>query len=109
MGKPIKREFTPWCVIVNSIDEIWAPDLVDMPQFSKWNKRYIYLLMVIDVFSKLLKDYKGESVTETFDTTVKEGRQPQCLWVDKGREFYNKHLKELLVKNSIKIHSTENE
>ena len=109
MGKPIKREFTLWCVIVNSIDEIWAPDLVDMPQFSKWNKRYIYLLMVIDVFSKLLKDYKGGSVTETFDTIVKEGRQSQCLWVDKGREFYNKHLKELLVKNSIKIHSTENE
>ena len=49
--KPIKTEFTLWCVIVNSIDEIWAPDLVDMPQFSKWNKGYIYLLMVIDVFS----------------------------------------------------------
>ena len=47
---------------------------------------------------KLLKDYKGESVTETFDTIVKEGRQPQYLWVDKGKEFYNKHLKELLDK-----------
>ena len=55
---------------------------------------------------KLLKDYKGESVTETFDTIVKEGRQPQYLWVDKGKEFYNKHLKELLDKHSIKIHST---
>ena len=58
---------------------------------------------------KLLKDYKGESVTETFDTIVKEGRQPQYLWVDKGKEFYNKHLKELLDKHSIKIHSTEND
>ena len=47
---------------------------------------------------KVLKDYKGESVTETFDTIVKEGRQPQYLWVDKGKEFYNKHLKELLDK-----------
>ena len=58
---------------------------------------------------KVLKDYKGESVTETFDTIVIEGRQPQYLWVDKGKEFYNKHLKELLDKYSIKIHSTENE
>ena len=58
---------------------------------------------------KLLKDYKGESVTETFDTIVKEGRQPQYLWVDKGKEFYKKHLKELLDKHSIKIHSTEND
>ena len=29
---------------------------------------------------KVLKDYKGESVTETFDTIVKEGRQPQYLF-----------------------------
>ena len=58
---------------------------------------------------KVLKDYKGESVTETFDTIVKEGRQPQYLWVDKGKEFYIKHLKELLDKHSIKIRSTENE
>ena len=42
-----------------------------MQQFSKWNKGYRYLLMVIDVFSKYgwivpLKDKKGESVTEAF-------------------------------------------
>jgi len=32
-------------------------------------------------------------------TIFKEGRKPQYLWVDKGNEFYNKHLKELLDKN----------
>ena len=65
--------------------------------------------MVIDVFSKYgwivpLKDKKGESVTEAFKTIFKEGRRPQYLWVDKGKEFYNKHLKDLLEKNG--IHST---
>ena len=70
--------------------------------------------MVIDVFSrngwiKPLKDKKGESVTEAFKTIVKEGRQPQNLRVDKGWEFYIKHLKELLDKHDIIIYSTENE
>ena len=70
--------------------------------------------MVIDVFSrngwiKPLKDKKGESVTEAFKTIVKEGRQPQNLWVDKGWELYIKHLKELLDKHDIIIYSTENE
>ena len=70
--------------------------------------------MVIDVFSrngwiKPLKDKKGESVTEAFKTIFKEGRQPQCVWVDKGKEFYNKRLKEFLDKHDIAIHSTENE
>ena len=52
LHKPIKRKFTLRRVIVNHINEIWAADLVEMQQFSKWNKGYKYLLMVIDVFSK---------------------------------------------------------
>ena len=70
--------------------------------------------MVIDVFSKYgwiipIKDEKGESVTEAFKTIFNEGRKPQYLWVDKGKEFYNKHLKDLLEKNGIHMYSTENE
>ncbi|XP_068748815.1 uncharacterized protein [Montipora capricornis] len=56
-----------------------------------------------------LKDKKGESVTEAFETIFKEGRKPQYLWVDKGKEFYNEHLKDLLEKNRIHKYSTENE
>ena len=85
-----------------------------MQQFSKWNKGYRYLLMIIDVFSKYgwivpLKDKKGESVAEAFKTIFKEGRKPQYLWVDKGKEYYNKHVKDLLEKNKITLYSTENE
>ena len=85
-----------------------------MQQFSKWNKGYRYLLMVLDVFSKYgwivpLKDKKGETITEAFKLIFKEGRKPQYLWVDKGKEFYNKHLKELLDKNEITLYSTKKE
>ena len=70
--------------------------------------------MVIDVFSKYgwivpLKDKKGESVAEAFKTIFKEGRKPQYIWVDQGKEFYNKHVKDLLEKNEILMYSTENE
>ena len=109
----IRRNFTRWRVIVNHIDEIWASDLVEMQKFSKWNKGYRYLLMVIDVFSKYgwiipLKDKKGESVTKAFETIFRD-REPQYLWVDKGKEFHDKHLKGLLDKNGIRMYSTENE
>ena len=85
-----------------------------MQQFSKWNKGYRYLLMVLDVFSKYgwiipLKDKKGETVTEAFKTIFKDGRKPRYIWTDKGKEYYNKHLKDLLEKNSITLYSTENE
>ena len=85
-----------------------------MQQFSKWNKGYRYLLMVLDVFSKYgwivpLKDKKGETVAEALKTILKEGRKPEYLWTDKGKEFYNKHRKDLLDNNKIALYSTENE
>ena len=114
LHKPIRRKFTRRRVIVNGIDEIWCSDLVEMGKLSKWNKGYRYLLMVLDVFSKYgwivpLKDKKGESVAKTFKTIFKEGRKPHYLWTDKGKEYYNKNMKELLDKNKINIYSTENE
>ena len=47
LHKPIKRNFTRRRVIVNKIDEILCSDLVEMQQFSRWNKGYRYLLMVL--------------------------------------------------------------
>ena len=85
-----------------------------MQQFSKRNKGYRYLLMVLDLFSKYgwivpLKDKKGETVTEAFKTIFKEGRKPQYLWTDMRKEYYNKNMKKPLVKNNITLYSTENE
>ena len=81
-----------------------------MQQFSKWNKGYRYLVMVLDLFSKYgwivpLKDKKGETVTEAFKTIFKKARKPQYLWTDKGKEYYNKHMKERLEKNGITLYS----
>ena len=39
---------------MNSIDEIWAADLIDMQAFSKDNNGIKYLVAVIDIFSKFV-------------------------------------------------------
>ena len=109
----VVKKFPKRRVMVNSIDQTWAVDLVDMHQYSKQNKHYKYLLAVIDVFSKYgwlipLKNKTGIIVSEAFKTLFKE-RQPLYIWSDKGREFYNIHVKELLKDNNIKLYSTENE
>ena len=85
-----------------------------MQQFSKWNKGYGYILMVLDLFSKYgwiipLKDKKGETVAGAFKTIFKEGRKPQYLWTDKGKEYYNRQMKDLLQKHNMTLYSTENE
>jgi transposase InsO family protein len=107
------KKFPKRKVYVHSIDQTWAVDLVDMQQYSRQNKHYKYLLAVIDVFSKYgwlipLKNKTGVTVSEAFKTLFKE-RKPMYIWSDKGSEFYNKQVKELLKDNNIKLYSTENE
>jgi len=104
------KNFRKRRVVVNGVDEIWAADLIDMQSFAKCNGGIKYLLTVIDVFSKYgwivpLKSKTGAEVAEAFNTIFKEGRRPGKLWVDKGKEFYNKNVKEL----GVELYSTENE
>ena len=50
--KPVTRKFQRRRVNVNSIDEIWTVDLIDMQAFSKDNNGIKFLLT--DMFSKLV-------------------------------------------------------
>ena len=108
MHKPVTKKFPKRIVYASGIDEIWAADLVDMQAFSKFNQGFKYLLAVICIFSKYgwlvpLKDKTGKSVASAFNKIFKD-RKPEKLWVDKGKEFYNKDVRAL-----IELYSTENE
>ena len=70
--------------------------------------------MIIDVFSKYgwaitLKTKTGPEVMKAFQSLWKTQKPPQKLWTDKGKEFYNKSMKDLLEKNNVQLYSTENE
>ncbi len=100
--------------MVFGIDEIWGADLVDMQAFAEYNDGVKYLLSVIDIFSKYgwmvpLKNKSGKSVAEAFQAIFKDGRIPKKVWVDKGKEFYNKDVKVLLQVSGTELYSTENE
>ena len=114
LHKPVRKHFPKRRVMVSNIDEIWAADLVDMQKLSRDNRGFKYLLTVIDVFSKYgwiqpLKNKTGLEVENAFKNIFAEGRLPEKLWVDKGKEFYNQHVKKLLDKLNIEMYSTENE
>ena len=79
-----------------------------MSALSKDNQGFNFLLFVIDIFSKYgwiipIKDKKGKTVADALKT-IFEKRKPEKLWSDKGKEFYNKDVKDL-----VEIYSTENE
>ena len=108
LHKPVTKKFPRRKVYVSGVDKIWAADLVDVKTFSKFNGGIKYLLAVIDIFSKYgwmvpLKDKTGRSVAAALKRIFKE-RKPTKMWVDKGKEFYNKDVQAL-----IELYSTENE
>ena len=108
LHKSVRRKFERRRVLVSGIDKIWAADLADMKAFFKFNQGFNFLLLVIDIFSKYgwiipLKNKEGKTVASALKTIFKE-RKPEKMWVDKGKEFYNKDVKEL-----IELYSTENE
>ena len=108
LHKPVIKKFRKRSVYVKGIDKIFAADLVDMQAFSRFNNGVKYLLTVIDIFSKYgwmipLKSKTGEEVASALKKIFKE-RKPDKLWVDKGKEFYNKNVQKL-----VNLYSTENE
>ena len=96
-------------------DNILGADLADMQLISKFNKEFLFLLCVIDIFSKYawvvsLKDKKGISIVNAFQDILKQSnRKPNKIWVDKSSEFYNSSFKKWLQDNDIAMYSTHND
>ena len=112
MHKPVKRKFQRRRVIAYDIDDVWSSDLVEMQEWSKENKGFRYMLNVVDVFSKYawsvpMKDKTGITTVNAFKQIIEiSKRKPQHIWVDKGKEFYNRHMDEWLNQNNIIRYST---
>ena len=66
---------------------------------------------MVDAFSKYawavpLKKKTGKEVTDTFTKIIKQGRKPQKLQTDDGKEFYNKTFQAWLTAQGIHHFST---
>ena len=115
LHKQVTKKFRRRKVYARFKDNIWAADLAEMESMSWKNKNVKYLLCVINVFTKHvwnkpLKDKKGKTVLNAFLEIVNESnRKANKLWIDQGREFYNKLMQEWLDNNYILRYPTHNE
>lgn len=98
-------------VIMKDIDDLWQADLIDMQSISKENKKYKFILAVIDTFSKYawafpLKSKTKDSVGNSFKILLVSGRVPKNLQTDNGTEFYNNIFQNLMKSYNINHYST---
>lgn len=108
--KPARKPTKFRKVMTYSINDIWSADIVDMQALEKQNDGYKYILTVIDIFSRYawaipLKTKTAKETAKAFESIIKETKElPNALWVDQGKEFLNKDVKNVL--KNVKIYST---
>ena len=79
-------------VMALNIDQQWVADLVEIQRYWRQNRGVRYLLTVVDVLSKYawvrpIKRKTGAELLKAFESIVAEGRRPQTLQTDKGKDL----------------------
>jgi hypothetical protein len=87
---------------------------VDLNNMSEINDGYKYLLTCIDVFSKYawvftLKNKTGVEVEQILQHIFEQGRIPDKIHTDEGKEFLNKNVKNLLKKHNVELYVLRSE
>lgn len=88
-------------------------DTAFLTQYSKNNDGYSYVLAGIDCFSKLahtepLKSLKANEMEKALERLLSKFKNVYCARFDKGKEFNNRTIKNLLDRLTIKYFYTEN-
>ena len=98
---PARKKFPRRKTIVPGPHFQVQADLIDFSALKKYNSGYKYILVLIDVFSKMaavafLKKKTGPEMVKAFSQAVSEIGPFQKLQTDLGREFFNKTFQDWL-------------
>ena len=97
---------------VNTIDEQWQCDLMDLQALARYNRGNRFVLTVIDILSRYgwarpLKTKRGVEVKKAFQSIFREGRIPQRIQSDQGTEFENRAVRSLFQRYDIELFSVK--
>ncbi|KAK3082481.1 hypothetical protein FSP39_001793 [Pinctada imbricata] len=101
-------------VISTYLDYQWDADTAVLESYKSDNDKYAYFLLAIDIFSRYvwtapLKSRKGCEMRKVLDTIFNSsGRKPHKLRTDKGTEFLNSNVKNLISSLNIDHFVTQN-
>ena len=113
--KSVNHKFRRGRVIVNGIDQQFDVDLADMAKLSRSNDNYKYLLVVIDILSRMVwvrpvRSKHGPVIAKAFTDIFKTtGRIARNLRSDSGLEFRNQFVKNVFDTFNINHFLTNNE
>lgn len=112
-----RKHFVRRKVAMYGIAETLQADLIEMQPYKRENRGHRYILLVIDIFSKVayaepLMDKTGVEVTRAMDHIIRKVKQQfpnhhiKNLQTDDGKEFFNSSMRRLFEKYDINHYST---
>ena len=112
LHKITRKRFTRRKVLAPKPGVIASCDLAETPALAPHNDGHKYILVFIDVFSRFaqavpLKNKDGKSTALALQTILESGYFDNLsrLNSDEGKEFYNRHVQQLLKSRGIKLYS----
>lgn len=117
LHRDVRKKFIRRKYAMRGIADTLQADLIEMQPHQEENDGHRYILIVIDIFSKMafaepLKDKTGLTVSRAMDRILKKvyNHNPHHhinhLHTDEGKEFYNSTMKKLLESYKINHYST---
>jgi len=112
LHRPARLRFKRRRFIQRGLDDTFASDLAQLDQYTRENRGFKYILVVIDCFSKFLwtkplKSKTGLEITKAMIAIFKQSKRiPKNLVTDNGKEYYNSSFQNLMKQHSINHYST---
>jgi transposase InsO family protein len=113
LPKSVRYKFKRNKTVVKGVGEQFQSDLCDVGNIKKFNDNFTFLLTCIDCFSRFawvvpLKNKTGLEIVKALEGIFSE-KICKRLQTDKGKEYLNKHVKELLAKYNVELWTTNSE
>ena len=115
--KPIVRKHKYLKTYVKDLADQMQLDLVDMEKYGNKNKGYRWILTAIEILSRYaftIPVYKKDTknMTKAVDLLLENfkrrfGKYPSVVQFDKGKEFYNVGVRNLLKSHDVDYFSTQ--
>lgn len=108
---PARRFYNRRPVQLGGINDTWQMDLMDFQKYKRDNSGFTFILLVIDIFTKFiwlrpLKDKTGPEVASALRDIIKSCPfgAPKNIQSDEGKEFLNKHCREIYKNENINVY-----
>lgn len=111
--RPVRQHYPTRATIIRAPRKLFFTDLIDLQAFSRQNKGFSWIIVVIDGFTKeafveKLKKKTTKETADAFERILKRAKKaPKDLYSDMGLEYTGSSFQKLMKKHKINHYTSK--